>query len=90
MENELLKRRWLIDDHSIQDIIPLPFTNTLNMSSSSSQIYVEIERARLTKTLANIKEQSGEVKEAASILQELQVSDRCPLFSSFKDEKKKL
>lgn len=38
------------------------------------QIYVEIERARLTKTLANIKEQSGEIKEAASILQELQVS----------------
>lgn len=42
---------------------------------SSPQIYVEIERARLTKTLANIKEQSGEVKEAASILQELQVGD---------------
>lgn len=39
------------------------------------QIYVEIERARLTKTLANIKEQSGDVKEAASILQELQVRD---------------
>lgn len=38
------------------------------------QIYVEIERARLTKTLANIKEQSGEIKEASSILQELQVS----------------
>lgn len=38
------------------------------------QIYVEIERARLTKTLAHIKEQSGDVKEAASILQELQVS----------------
>lgn len=42
---------------------------------SSPQIYVEIERARLTKTLASIKEQSGEVKEAASILQELQVRD---------------
>lgn len=40
-----------------------------------SQIYVEIERARLTKTLAGIKEQSGDVKEAASILQELQVRD---------------
>jgi len=35
---------------------------------------VEIERARLTKTLATIKEQNGEVKEAASILQELQVT----------------
>uniref|UniRef100_H2MFU5 26S proteasome non-ATPase regulatory subunit 12 n=1 Tax=Oryzias latipes TaxID=8090 RepID=H2MFU5_ORYLA len=30
-------------------------------------------RARLTKTLANIKEQNGDVKEAAAILQELQV-----------------
>ena len=39
------------------------------------QIYVEIERARLTRTLANIKEQSGDVKEAASILQELQVRE---------------
>lgn len=42
----------------------------------SGQIYVEIERARLTKTLANIKEQSGDVKEAAAILQELQVKKR--------------
>ncbi|KAM3623700.1 uncharacterized protein V6R79_014648 [Siganus canaliculatus] len=41
--------------------------------SQLKQIYVEIERARLTKTLAGIKEQSGEVKEAAAILQELQV-----------------
>lgn len=37
---------------------------------------MEIERARLTRTLANIKEQNGEVKEAASILQELQVGPR--------------
>ncbi|KAM8945169.1 26S proteasome non-ATPase regulatory subunit 12 isoform 2-T2 [Lycaon pictus] len=41
--------------------------------SQLKQIYVEIERARLTKTLATIKEQNGDVKEAASILQELQV-----------------
>ncbi|KAH0629306.1 hypothetical protein JD844_011269, partial [Phrynosoma platyrhinos] len=41
--------------------------------SQLKQIYVEIERARLTNTLATIKEQSGDVKEAASILQELQV-----------------
>jgi 26S proteasome regulatory subunit N5 len=37
------------------------------------QIYVEIERARLTRTLAKIKEEQGEIAEAASILQELQV-----------------
>uniref|UniRef100_A0A2K6F4L0 PCI domain-containing protein n=1 Tax=Propithecus coquereli TaxID=379532 RepID=A0A2K6F4L0_PROCO len=36
-------------------------------------IYVEIERARLTKTLATIKEQNGDIKEAGFILQELQV-----------------
>ncbi|KAF7711226.1 26S proteasome non-ATPase regulatory subunit 12 [Silurus meridionalis] len=40
---------------------------------TAGKIYVEIERARLTKTLAGIKEQNGEVKEASSILQELQV-----------------
>lgn len=51
--------------------LPFLLTNALNVSSP--QIYVEIERARLTKTLANIKEQNGDVKEAASILQELQV-----------------
>lgn len=48
------------------------------------QIYVEIERARLTKTLANIKEQNGEVKEAAAILQELQVRNRWFQFYTFK------
>uniref|UniRef100_A0A8C7KU57 26S proteasome non-ATPase regulatory subunit 12 n=1 Tax=Oncorhynchus kisutch TaxID=8019 RepID=A0A8C7KU57_ONCKI len=42
---------------------------------TAGKIYVEIERARLTKTLANIKEQHGEVKEAAAILQELQVME---------------
>nr|KAG5713755.1 hypothetical protein BaRGS_024382 [Batillaria attramentaria] len=37
------------------------------------QIYVEIERARLTRTLAKIKEDAGKITEAADILQELQV-----------------
>lgn len=37
------------------------------------QIYVEIERARLTRTLAKIKEEQGAITEAANILQELQV-----------------
>jgi hypothetical protein len=34
---------------------------------------VEVERARLTHTLAQIKESDGEITEAANILQELQV-----------------
>ena len=38
------------------------------------QIYVEIERARLTRTLAKIKEDAGKISEAADILQELQVT----------------
>ena len=37
------------------------------------QIYVEIERARLTRTLAKIREDQGNISEAATILQELQV-----------------
>ena len=40
---------------------------------TEGKIYVEIERARLTMTLAKIKENEGKVAEAATILQELQV-----------------
>ncbi|MED6282079.1 26S proteasome non-ATPase regulatory subunit 12 [Characodon lateralis] len=52
--------------------IKLRLIDTLR-TVTAGKIYVEIERARLTKTLANIKEQNGDVKEAAAILQELQV-----------------
>ncbi len=38
-----------------------------------SQIFVELERARLTKTLAEMKEKEGKISEAADILQEVQV-----------------
>jgi hypothetical protein len=37
------------------------------------EIFVENERARLTKKLADIYEGQGKTKEAAEILQELQV-----------------
>ena len=37
------------------------------------KIYVEVPRARLTMELARIKEENGEISEAADILQELQV-----------------
>lgn len=40
---------------------------------TAGKIYVEIERARLTRTLAKIKEDAGKIAEAADILQELQV-----------------
>uniref|UniRef100_A0A2K5S629 PCI domain-containing protein n=1 Tax=Cebus imitator TaxID=2715852 RepID=A0A2K5S629_CEBIM len=60
----------------VEEITDLPikvqFTDSLQMVTEG-KIYVEIECARLTKTLATIKEQNGDVKEAASVLQELQV-----------------
>jgi len=40
---------------------------------TTGKIYVENERARLTHRLAKIKEADGEIKEAAKIMQELQV-----------------
>lgn len=40
---------------------------------TEGKIYVEVERARLTRTLSNHKEKEGKIKEAAQILQELQV-----------------
>ncbi|CAH1793593.1 unnamed protein product [Owenia fusiformis] len=40
---------------------------------TAGKIYVEIERARLTRILAKIKEDAGEIEEAANVLQELQV-----------------
>ncbi|CAH8603679.1 unnamed protein product [Dicrocoelium dendriticum] len=40
---------------------------------TEGKIYVEVERARLTKELARIKESHGQIDEAASVLQELQV-----------------
>lgn len=42
-------------------------------ASMYAQIYVEIERARLTKRLAKIEEAKGNVSEAADILQEVAV-----------------
>jgi 26S proteasome regulatory subunit N5 len=40
---------------------------------TAGKIYVEIERARLTRKLATYKEEQNNIEEAASILLELQV-----------------
>ena len=40
---------------------------------SSGKMFVELERAQLTKILADMEEKNGKVKEAADILQEIQV-----------------
>jgi len=50
----------------------LAFIDTLR-TVTAGKIYVEVERARLTYTLAQIKEADGLVEEAAAIMQELQV-----------------
>ncbi|CAG8767048.1 12696_t:CDS:2, partial [Acaulospora colombiana] len=39
---------------------------------TEGKIYVEVERARLTRLLSKIKEDEGKINEAADILQELQ------------------
>ena len=43
----------------------------------SVQIYVEIERARLTRRLAGIWEEEGKIDEAADTLQEVAVVRPC-------------
>jgi len=52
--------------------VKLKLIDTLR-TVTAGKIYVEVERARLTHTLAQIKEKDGEITEAANILQELQV-----------------
>ncbi|KAH3863587.1 26S proteasome non-ATPase regulatory subunit 12-like [Dreissena polymorpha] len=52
--------------------IKLKLIDTLR-TVTAGKIYVEIERARLTRTLAKIREDAGKIAEAADILQELQV-----------------
>lgn len=48
-----------------------------NLTVVHLQIYVEIERARLIKRLAKIKEEQGQIDEAADLMQEVAVSLHC-------------
>lgn len=52
--------------------IKLKLIDTLR-TVTAGKIYVEIERARLTRKLAAFKEAAGSIEDASSILQELQV-----------------
>jgi len=59
------------------DIMPdketkVKFIDTLR-TVTEGKIYVEVERARLTYILAKMKEEEGNITEAANIIQELQV-----------------
>lgn len=50
----------------------LDLIETLN-EVTAGKIFVEVERARLTKILAGMKEEEGKVEEAANLMQEVQV-----------------
>ena len=50
----------------------LKYIETLR-TVTAGKIYVELERARLTRILCTLKEEDGNISEAANILQELQV-----------------
>lgn len=52
--------------------VKLKFIDTLRIITAG-KIYVENERARLTKILAKIREDQGDIKEAATLLTDLQV-----------------
>ncbi|BFZ17807.1 hypothetical protein BsWGS_20846 [Bradybaena similaris] len=59
-------------DNTPNKDVKLKLIDTLR-SVTAGKIYVEIERARLTRTLAKIREEEGDIATAASVLQELQV-----------------
>merc|ERR1719238_399703 len=46
---------------------------TLLSEITDGKIFVEVEKARLTKMLAEIKEKGGNIEKAATLLQEVQV-----------------
>lgn len=50
----------------------LDLIETLN-EVTAGKIFVEVERARLTKILAGMKEEEGKIEEAANLMQEVQV-----------------
>lgn len=60
-----------VDQMADKDVI-LELIDTLR-KVTAGKIYVEVERARLTHRLAKIKEADGQLEEAATIMQELQV-----------------
>ena len=57
--------------------VKLTLIDTL-LQVTEGKIFVECERARLTRLLADKKEAEGKIVEAADLLQELQVPQSCP------------
>lgn len=70
----ILKRFKLNNSFCIKSELELKRKNILNFRQvTEGKIYVEVERARLTHKLAKIREDEGNIEEAANIIQELQV-----------------
>jgi len=61
-----------LEDANVPNDKRMELLDTLR-SITEGKMYVEIERARLTKILANVREKEGKISEAADILQEIQV-----------------
>jgi len=59
-------------DKIAEEDIRMELLSTLR-EITEGKMYVEIERARLTKILAKVRENEGKISEAADILQEIQV-----------------
>uniref|UniRef100_A0A6P7FXG7 Uncharacterized protein LOC114335245 n=1 Tax=Diabrotica virgifera virgifera TaxID=50390 RepID=A0A6P7FXG7_DIAVI len=57
------------------NVVPLnqQFRGIIYWQVTEGKIYVEVERARLTHKLAKIREDDGDIQQAADIIQELQV-----------------
>ena len=51
---------------------------------TNGKIFVEVERARLIAMMADMKEVKGEIAEAATLLQEVQVRDDFVIVSRWK------
>ncbi|RYQ90703.1 hypothetical protein Ahy_B09g096729 isoform A [Arachis hypogaea] len=54
-------------------VLPVSPPTSISSTSTHHKIYVEIERARLAKKLAKIKEEQGLIAEAVDLMQEITV-----------------
>ena len=63
---------WIAEGKLPSKEIELELIDTLR-TVTEGKIYVEVERARLTHRLSQMKEAEGKVEEASKIMQELQV-----------------
>eukprot|EP01111_Echinosteliopsis_oligospora_P004189 TRINITY_DN1666_c0_g1_i1.p2 TRINITY_DN1666_c0_g1~~TRINITY_DN1666_c0_g1_i1.p2 ORF type:complete len:189 (-),score=69.10 TRINITY_DN1666_c0_g1_i1:836-1402(-) len=70
--SEMVQEATKYVDQITEKDIRINLISTLR-TITEGKIFVENERARLTKTLSKMKEDEGKISEAAKILQELQV-----------------